>query len=202
MCVLEIVPLIMTESGRNIPKSFNNNKNIRLFFLYRIMQHDTEQITLIALQNKLMHFDTSHWVLITQTLECPFIFPSSPRLFLPLRNSPIVECCVYVVQILSVITTNHLCAMTSGYPNYFIVLPVYFGVDPNIARYKTWVCSRSLARIVGSNPSEGTDVCLLWVLCSSRWRSLRRADRSSRGVLPSMFSVSGVWSRSLEIEET
>jgi hypothetical protein len=28
------------------------------------------------------------------------------------------------------------------------------------------------------------DVCLLWVLCVVRWRALRRADHSSRGVLP------------------
>jgi len=33
------------------------------------------------------------------------------------------------------------------------------------ARSKTWVCGRSPAEIVGSNPTGGTDVCLLWVLC-------------------------------------
>ena len=29
------------------------------------------------------------------------------------------------------------------------------------ARSKAWVCERSLAGIVGSNPSRGIDVCLL-----------------------------------------
>ena len=37
------------------------------------------------------------------------------------------------------------------------------------------------------------DVCLLWVLCVVRQRSLRRADHSSRGVLPTV--VCRVWSR-------
>jgi hypothetical protein len=32
---------------------------------------------------------------------------------------------------------------------------------------KAWVRSRSPAGIAGSNPAEGMDVCLLWVLCLS-----------------------------------
>ena len=32
------------------------------------------------------------------------------------------------------------------------------------APYKAWVCGRSPAEIVGSNPTGGKDVCLLWVL--------------------------------------
>jgi hypothetical protein len=36
---------------------------------------------------------------------------------------------------------------------------------PVAARSKAWVYSRSLTGIVGSNPAEGMDVCLLWVLC-------------------------------------
>ena len=47
---------------------------------------------------------------------------------------------------------------------------------PVDARSKAWVYGRSLAGILGSNPAGGMDVCLL---------SLRRADHSSRGVLPS-----------------
>jgi hypothetical protein len=43
---------------------------------------------------------------------------------------------------------------------------------PVNARSKAWVCRRWLA------------VCLLWVLCVVKQRSLRRADPSSRGVLP------------------
>ena len=48
---------------------------------------------------------------------------------------------------------------------------------------------RSWVRI----PPEGMDVCLLWVLCVVRYRSLRRADHSSRGVL--LTVVCRVWSR-------
>jgi len=43
---------------------------------------------------------------------------------------------------------------------------------------------RSLAEIAGWNPAGSMDVCPLWVLCVVRHRSLRRADPSSRGVLP------------------
>jgi hypothetical protein len=38
------------------------------------------------------------------------------------------------------------------------------------------------------------DVCLLWVLCVVRQRSVRRADHSSRGVLPTVVRRC-VWSR-------
>jgi hypothetical protein len=54
----------------------------------------------------------------------------------------------------------------------------------NSARSEAWVCGRSLVGTAGSNPTGGMDVCLLWVLCVVRWRSLRRDDHSSRGVLP------------------
>jgi len=36
------------------------------------------------------------------------------------------------------------------------------------ARSKAWVCGRSLAGIVGSTPTGGTDICLLRVLCVVR----------------------------------
>jgi len=39
---------------------------------------------------------------------------------------------------------------------------------PVVARSKTRVCGRSPAEIVGSNPTGGMDVCLLWVLCVVR----------------------------------
>ena len=52
------------------------------------------------------------------------------------------------------------------------------------ARSKACVCGCSLAGIVGSNPAEGMDVCLVCVLCVVRYRSLLWADHSSRGVLP------------------
>jgi hypothetical protein len=54
------------------------------------------------------------------------------------------------------------------------------------ARSKAKVCGRSPAEIVGSNPAGGMEVCLLWVLCVVRYRSLRRADHSSREVLPNV----------------
>jgi hypothetical protein len=53
-----------------------------------------------------------------------------------------------------------------------------------IARSKAWVCGRSLAGILGKNPAEGMKVYLLWSSCVVRYRSLRRADYSFRGVLP------------------
>ena len=37
---------------------------------------------------------------------------------------------------------------------------------PVAARFKAW--GRSSAEIVGSNPTGGMDVCLLWVLCVVR----------------------------------
>jgi hypothetical protein len=57
---------------------------------------------------------------------------------------------------------------------------------PVIARTKAWVCCHSLAGIVGSSRTGGMDVCLLLVLCVVRYKSLRRSDHSSRGVLPSV----------------
>jgi hypothetical protein len=63
---------------------------------------------------------------------------------------------------------------------------------PVAARSKVWVCGRSLTRIVGSNLTGGMDVCLLLVLCVVRYRSLRRADRLSRGVLPTLVCLKSV----------
>ena len=57
---------------------------------------------------------------------------------------------------------------------------------PVAARSKAYVCGRLPAEIVGSNPTGGMDVCLLRLLCVVRWRSLRRADHSPRGVLPTV----------------
>jgi len=71
---------------------------------------------------------------------------------------------------------------------------------PVAARSKAWVYGRSPAEIVGSNPTEGMYVCLLWVWFVVRWRSLRRTDHSSRGVIPTMVRR-WVWSRNLVNEE-
>ena len=68
------------------------------------------------------------------------------------------------------------------------------------ARSKAWVCGRSPAEIVGSNPTGGMNVCLLWVFCVVRYRSLWRADLSSREVIRSVMRRC-VWSRNLFNEE-
>jgi len=71
---------------------------------------------------------------------------------------------------------------------------------PVAARSKAKVCGRSPAEIMGSNPNGGIVVCVLWMLCVVRYRSLRRADHSSRGVLPTVV-YRCVWSRNLVNEE-
>ena len=57
-----------------------------------------------------------------------------------------------------------------------------------------------LLRLCVRIPPKGMDICLLWVLCVVRWRSLRRADHSSRGVLPTVMRHC-VWCRNLKNEE-
>jgi len=57
---------------------------------------------------------------------------------------------------------------------------------PVAARSKAWVFVCSLAVNAGSNPTGDMDVCLSWVLCVVRWRSLRGTDCSSRRFLPSV----------------
>jgi hypothetical protein len=61
---------------------------------------------------------------------------------------------------------------------------------PVAARSKAWVCGRSLAGIGGFESCRGMDFCLLCVLCVVRYRSLLRADHSSRGVLPIVVCLS------------
>ena len=55
---------------------------------------------------------------------------------------------------------------------------------------KAWVCTHSLAGIVGLNPTRGMDVCVLWMLCIVMSRFLHRADHLSRGVLPTVICLS------------
>jgi len=50
------------------------------------------------------------------------------------------------------------------------------------ARSKAWVCGCLHAGISGSSPAGGMDV---FFMCS--WKSVRRADHSSRGVIPSVM---------------
>ena len=70
---------------------------------------------------------------------------------------------------------------------------------PVAARSKAWICGRSLAGISRSNAAGGMDVCLLWVLSVVRLSCLRRADYSSRGVLPTVGA--SLWYRNLKNEE-
>jgi len=44
-------------------------------------------------------------------------------------------------------------------PLYFIILRLFWPI-PVAARSKAWVCGRSPAEIVGSNPIGGMDGCL------------------------------------------
>jgi hypothetical protein len=57
-------------------------------------------------------------------------------------------------------------------------------------RSKAWGCSRSFIGIAGSNPAGDMDICLLWVLHVVLYRSLRRADDSSRGALECVVCLS------------
>jgi hypothetical protein len=83
---------------------------------------------------------------------------------------------------------------THNYVFYCYVSPIPVAVGSEV-----WVYGSSLAGIVGSNPAGGMDVYLCWVLCVS-WSSLRRADHSSREVLPNVMRRC-VWSRHLKNEE-
>jgi hypothetical protein len=58
------------------------------------------------------------------------------------------------------------------------------------ARSKARVCGSSLAGNAGLNIARGMNVYLLCVLFVVRYRCLRQADRSSKGVLPSVVCLS------------
>ena len=54
---------------------------------------------------------------------------------------------------------------------------------------KGCVYSHSVSGIVGLNPNGGMDVCLLWVLCVVKWRSVWWAKHLSRWVLLSVMCM-------------
>jgi hypothetical protein len=54
---------------------------------------------------------------------------------------------------------------------------------PVAARYKAWVCGRSVPGITGSNSTGGSDIRFLLLLFFARYRYLRGADNSTRGDL-------------------
>jgi hypothetical protein len=65
------------------------------------------------------------------------------------------------------------------------------GQIPVVAQCNEWVCGRSLSGNAGSNSADGIDIGLLIMLCTVGYRSLLRADRSSRVVLASVACLSG-----------
>ena len=80
-------------------------------------------------------------------------------------------------------------------------LDMYFFLTRILLTWRKWwapnnACGRSPAEILGSNPTGGMDICLLWVSCVVRYRSVPRADHSSSGVLPTV--VRRVWSRNIK----
>ena len=59
---------------------------------------------------------------------------------------------------------RHLEGLFSEYFHFSLSVSFYQPIWA-AARYKPWVCGRPLAGIAGSNPADGMDACLLWVLC-------------------------------------
>jgi hypothetical protein len=57
------------------------------------------------------------------------------------------------------------------------------------ARSTAWVWDRLHDGTVGSNPARNLDVCRFLVLYVVRYRFLRPADHSSRGVLPRVMCL-------------
>ena len=68
---------------------------------------------------------------------------------------------------------------------------------PLAARSMAWLCGRSPVKIVGSNPTGSEWISVCCVCCVL---SVRRADHSSRGFLPTVVRRC-VWSRNLMNEE-
>jgi hypothetical protein len=61
---------------------------------------------------------------------------------------------------------------------------------PVAAQSKAWVCGRSLPEIASSNPAGDVDIRRLRMLCVVKKRSIRRANHSSRGILPTVVCLS------------
>jgi len=74
------------------------------------------------------------------------------------------------VYLFSVITIIWGMAVDVATVIYVSQIPSSYCFRPILvaARPKAWVCGRSLARIVGSEPAGGVDVRLLWSLCVVR----------------------------------
>ena len=104
-------------------------------------------------------------------------------------------------------TRNFWCVHFSPKLSFLTVSPLIFREDSPLWCRSQWprgLRRRSAAtRLLRSwvwIPPEAWMCCLLWVLCVVRWRSLRRADHSPRGLLPTVVRRC-VWSRNLRNEE-
>jgi hypothetical protein len=90
-------------------------------------------------------------------------------------------------------------SLRANYVIYFVVL-TWFNADIFFAyqtcansqwscsRMNGWDCGSSLVGKEGSNPTDGIEVCLLW-LCVFRQRFLLGAGHSPRRVLPSVVCL-------------
>jgi hypothetical protein len=58
-----------------------------------------------------------------------------------------------------------------------LLLLYAFMTDPVDARSKAWVCGRSLTGIVGSNPTGGMDVCVVFVVRTVEWKISGMKDK-------------------------
>jgi len=87
------------------------------------------------------------------------------------------------------------------YSLLFINNSVIWQPIPVAARSKAWACGRSHAESVGLSRAAGINISLFSVLCLLKQISLRRADHSSRGVLPTVVRRY-VWSRNIKNKET
>jgi hypothetical protein len=127
------------------------------------------------LNDTLLHISCISAVLNTYTLtiQSAFLFfaNSLPAMMCPL---------LHYVQ---VIVNTTRCSPV--YPSALCVLVIRLAVR-SMAR----ACGSSRAGIACSDPAGAMDVCLLSVLCVVRQGSLRRADCSSRRVLPSVVRLS------------
>ena len=81
-----------------------------------------------------------------------------------------------------------ICRAKRLYNKRYLATKYQYSTLPAAARSKAWICGRSLAGILGSNPAGVWKPFLSRKLCVDRQRSLRRADHSSRGVLPCIVS--------------
>jgi hypothetical protein len=89
--------------------------------------------------------------------------------FVQYELSPLIRLSYAEFGLSYTLTNQHFELSHSGTVKFSLRLILFLlsarKADPNAAQTNTWVCSRWLAEIAGSNPAGGMDSCLLWVLC-------------------------------------